>query len=383
MVDSRQVVPRRSKSVRAICDSSCFWTAYRPRPFPLHDTFVSLRRIVIRCSGVTFGERINGPCNDAVHFLADKLRSMVAIEPRAHSTDSSAHRMERRSPLRRRSRGDTGRLSPRVIVNIIQAADLLVLLAAGLFVKVELKALYATRSDGPLILATISASVVTAILLWRAHAYVLPSLHFVSTQLRLLAFPLLAGTGALAASFFLMGDVAAPFRDWPFAWFLNSAVLLMMSRCVLGRLLRRWAKAGRLARRVAVVGVGDFSREFVARLRNDPQAYTIVGLYDDRSSRIPARQEDIEVRGTVSDLLTRSRQERIDVIAIALPLSAVDRIAVILDQIGSASCRRMSDNRSRRAALYGQRVLRSRLKSGGVGQGAAPEGLESGQKAYV
>ena len=115
--------------------------------------------------------------------------------------------MERRSPLRRRSRGDTGRLSPRVIVNIIQAADLLVLLAAGLFVKVELKALYATRSDGPLILATISASVVTAILLWRAHAYVLPSLHLVSTQLRLLAFPLLAGTVALAASFFLMGDV--------------------------------------------------------------------------------------------------------------------------------------------------------------------------------
>ena len=109
----------------------------------------------------------------------------------------------------------------------------------------------------------------------------------------------------------------------------------MMSRCVLGSLLRRWAKAGRLARRVAVVGVGDFSREFVARLRNDPQAYTIVGLYDDRSSRIPARQEDIAVRGTVSDLLTRSRQERIDVIAIALPLSAVDRIAVILDQIGS------------------------------------------------
>ncbi len=244
--------------------------------------------------------------------------------------------MERRSPLRRRSRGDTGRLSPRVIVNIIQAADLLVLLAAGLFVKVELKALYATRSDGPLILATISASVVTAILLWRAHAYVLPSLHLVSTQLRLLAFPLLAGTGALAASFFLMGDVAAAFRDWPLAWFLNSAVLLMMSRCVLGRLLRRWARAGRLARRVAVVGVGDFSREFVSRLRNDPQAYTIVGLYDDRSSRIPARQEDIEVRGTVSDLLTRSRQERIDVIAIALPLSAVDRIAVILDQIGSA-----------------------------------------------
>jgi polysaccharide biosynthesis protein PslA len=261
---------------------------------------------------------------------------MGAIESTPHSTDSSVTPIERRSPVRRRSRGDTGRLSPSVIVNIVQASDFLLLLAAGLFAKAELKSPHAMRFDGPLILAIISASVVTAVLLWRAHAYVLRSLHSVSIQLRLLSTPLLAGTGILAVYLFLMGDPAASFRGWPFIWLLNGAVLLTGSRCLLGRLLRQWAKAGRLARRVAVIGVGEFSREFIARLRANPEAYTIVGLYDDRSSRIPMKQEDVAVRGTVSDLLARSRQERIDVIAVALPLKAVDRIAIILDQIGSA-----------------------------------------------
>jgi polysaccharide biosynthesis protein PslA len=61
-----------------------------------------------------------------------------------------------------------------------------------------------------------------------------------------------------------------------------------------------------------------------------------VGLYDDRLSRIPAEQEGVRVRGSVADLLERSREEQIDLIVIALPLNAMDRIAVILDQIGSA-----------------------------------------------
>ena len=62
----------------------------------------------------------------------------------------------------------------------------------------------------------------------------------------------------------------------------------------------------------------------------------MVGLYDDRLSRIPAVQDGVRVRGSVRDLLERSREEQIDLIVIALPLRAISRISMILGQIGSA-----------------------------------------------
>jgi polysaccharide biosynthesis protein PslA len=265
-----------------------------------------------------------------------QLYRMISAEPATSSANSPANPIERRSQARRLSRGDTGRLSPLVIVDVVRASDLLLLLVAGPFARLALRSLRAPWSDGQLLLATISGSVLTTFLLVRAHVYVLQSLCSVFTQLRLFAVPLLAGTGTLMVCLFLMGDEALPFREWPFVWLLISMVLLIASRCLLTRLLHQWSETGRLARRVAVVGVGDFSREFIARLRAEPQAYTIVGLYDDRLSRVPAEQEGVEVRGTVNDLLKRSRQERIDVIAVALPLSAVNRIAIVLEQIGSA-----------------------------------------------
>ena len=121
---------------------------------------------------------------------------------------------------------------------------------------------------------------------------------------------------------FLLRDDNLLFREWPFLWLLLSAVLLTASRCYVSRLLRGWAESGRLARRVAVIGAGEFSCEFIERLRAEPNAYTVVGLYDDRRSRIPGVQEGVRVRGTVRDLLERSREEQIDLIVIALPFSA-------------------------------------------------------------
>jgi polysaccharide biosynthesis protein PslA len=112
--------------------------------------------------------------------------------------------------------------------------------------------------------------------------------------------------------------------------------MLFTSRAILAPIVRSWARSGRLARRVAVIGTGDFSRVFLERLRAEPDAYTVVGLYDDRLARAPSVQDGVSVRGTVSDLLARSRQEQIDLIVIALPLGAIARISAILEQIGSA-----------------------------------------------
>jgi Undecaprenyl-phosphate glucose phosphotransferase len=227
-------------------------------------------------------------------------------------------------------------MSPTVIVNIVQAFDLLLLLFGGLAAKTMLMPLLGLRSGGSLFFATVTASLVSAAFLSRADAYLLTSLCSLGKQLKLLPISLLAGAGSMIVCLFFLRDDGPVFREWPFLWLFSSAVLLIASRCYLSHLLNRWSSSGRLARRVAVIGAGEFSREFIERLRSEPSLYTVVGLYDDRLSRIPAVQDGVKVRGSVRDLLERSRQEQVDQIVIALPLSAMSRISTILEQVGSA-----------------------------------------------
>jgi polysaccharide biosynthesis protein PslA len=261
-----------------------------------------------------------------------KLADPVVQAP----ADASATSIERRSPVRQGSRGDKRRMSPGIIVRIVQASDLLLLLFSGLLVKGVLTPQYWLRSDGALFLAILVGSVVATVFLSRAGTYRLPSLSPLGKSLRILTLPLLAGASSIVVCLFLMHDVSVVFRESPFLWLLFSAVLLTASRGYLSRLLRRWTQSGKLARRVAVIGAGEFSREFIERLRAEPDAYTVVGIYDDRRSRVPGVQEGVRVRGTVRDLLARSREEEIDLIVIALPLRAVERISRILEEIGSA-----------------------------------------------
>jgi polysaccharide biosynthesis protein PslA len=262
----------------------------------------------------------------------------VSAQQQTESADTvtSMPSMERRSPARTRSRGDKNRMSPSVIVNIVQASDLLLLLFCGLLSTSVLTPLRGLRFEGSLFLITATASFVTAAFLARAHAYLLSSLCSLGKQLKLLPVPLLAGCASMIVCLFLIRDDNLSFREWPFLWLISSAVLLVAWRCYLSRQLNIWSDSGRLARRVAVIGAGEFSREFIERLRSEPNFYTVVGLYDDRLSRIPAVQDGVRVRGSVRDLLERSREEQIDLIVIALPLSAMSRISMILEQIGSA-----------------------------------------------
>src|SRR6202453_435191 len=266
--------------------------------------------------------------------IASSLQKAASLDPPAQHTSSSSQ--ERRSPVRRGSRGDKLRISAAVIVNIVQASDLLLLLFCGWLARSMLTASPAAHVDGSLFLATVTGSFVGAVCLFRAGAYLLTSLRSLGTQLKLLPLPLVAGGGSMMVCLFLMRNDDLVYREWPFFWLFSSAVVLVASRTYLSRLLHTWIGSGRLARRVAVIGAGDFSREFIERLRSEPHSYTVVGLYDDRLSRIPAEQDGVKVRGSVQDLLERSREEQIDLIVIALPLRAIARISMIMEQIGSA-----------------------------------------------
>jgi len=126
-------------------------------------------------------------------------------------------------------------------------------------------------------------------------------------------------------------------RAFPFAFGAIAFPLLAGFRIGLRVLIQRWTKAGRFRRRIAVVGVNDFSHEFIERLQAEPDAFEIAGVYDDRLrfGRVSSIHANLPVRGSVAELVRDSREEKVDVIVIALQLNAVQRISDILEQLSS------------------------------------------------
>ena len=222
-----------------------------------------------------------------------------------------------------------------VFAGLVRTLDFLLLVVAGVVASAVVTWFVGSEVEGPVEVASIAGAVGSNLSLAHDGAYTRGAMMAVPTQLRLMIKPLLIGVFWVVACLFIFYQGQLPVRVWPLAWAASACALLALSRYPLIRLVRRWADTGRLARKIAIVGVGDFSHEFIERLKDQPNRYHIIGLYDDRHARVPPSQSGVAVRGTVADLVARSRVETVDVIVVALPLSAADRIKQIMDQLGS------------------------------------------------
>ena len=222
-----------------------------------------------------------------------------------------------------------------VMAGVVRIADLILLIVAGyLSIRIETD-LYGSYPKGPIEPASWAAALAASVSLARASAYSQSVLMSGLAQLRRLVRPLAFGAFCQIACLFVLYHGNLPFRSWPFVWGMVAAAMLGVARLPLVRLLGRWSRDGRLARKVAIVGAGEHSRVFMERLREEPGAYQVVGLYDDRMSRLPDVPLDVPLRGTVADLVQQSREEPVDVIVVALPLNAAERIKSIMEQLSS------------------------------------------------
>jgi len=219
----------------------------------------------------------------------------------------------------------------------IQVVDFALLFLAGLVTPLGYEILLKTMPAGELTVATWIGASAIVIAIRKGGGYTLLRLGQLGRSVLDTVLPVLIGWTAVAVSLFMLHGraMAMPSRAWPFAFAAASGVLLAGHRVVLHQAIRRWRRDGRLVQRVAVVGVNDFSATFLDRLAAQPDAYLVTGVYDDRQSRIPAHLQHIGVRGGVDALLSASREERIDVVVVALSLSAADRINDILTRLSS------------------------------------------------
>jgi Undecaprenyl-phosphate glucose phosphotransferase len=229
-------------------------------------------------------------------------------------------------------------LSAKIISDAVRVADfaMIVLLAVLTYVIYDVGYLADYEDLGRyLITATSSALLFSIVYQWNG-GYRFERLTFLSWQLPRI---LLAWFGTF--SFLLILAFAAKIsntysRGWASGWIIGVAMYLPLSRIGLKFVIAHLAQQGHFLRNIVVVGHGETGKRFIEKLRKSPDSGTrIVGVFDDRKSRILPLEKGVHFLGSTDDLLNFARKTQIDEIIISLPLNAGERLRTLFEKLKS------------------------------------------------
>jgi Undecaprenyl-phosphate glucose phosphotransferase len=223
-------------------------------------------------------------------------------------------------------------ISPLVLRGMFRVFEGVLVAALGLLIA-------SAYVDEPLVLsnpayvaAHVATGLATVISLELFGLYSMPALSSaLSNMARLLAGWTLAFALLLAALFFLkMGTEFS--RVWLATWYWAGCLGLISGRMILSGYLHRLASQGRLYRRAAIYGAGPVTAELISQLEGDMSGdIRICGIFDDRDDeRSPKLIAGYPRLGGLTDLVMLGRSTRLDLVIVALPISAEDRLADVM-----------------------------------------------------
>jgi Undecaprenyl-phosphate glucose phosphotransferase len=149
---------------------------------------------------------------------------------------------------------------------------------------------------------------------------------------------LLIVSGAFAlmsmAGFFL--KISEDFsRVWFGTWYVSALVIFMAFRLVMSRLIRRWARNGKMERRAVIVGGGKPAEDLIRSIEQQPyNDIRICGAFDDRDAkRSPAIVAGYPKLGNIAELIEFARIAHIDMLIVSLPITAEARVLSLLKKL--------------------------------------------------
>ena len=124
-------------------------------------------------------------------------------------------------------------------------------------------------------------------------------------------------------------------RQWSLDWLTWGLAAGVASRVVFAWAISAWTRAGRLARRTVIVGGGEQALETIRRLEQTGKgALNILGVFDDRDrARLPEDLGRYRLLGAFDDLERFCRDYKVDLLIVAFPLTAEDRIFHVLQKL--------------------------------------------------
>ena len=145
-----------------------------------------------------------------------------------------------------------------------------------------------------------------------------------------------AGSFALMALAAFVLKMSADYSRLLFGtWFVVGFVLIFGLRLVMSKLLRRWARDGRVERRAVIVGGGKAAETLIRSVEKQPyNDIRICGIFDDRDDkRSPPIVAGYPKLGTISELIEFDRIARIDMLIVSLPVTAETRVLQLLKKL--------------------------------------------------
>jgi Undecaprenyl-phosphate glucose phosphotransferase len=122
---------------------------------------------------------------------------------------------------------------------------------------------------------------------------------------------------------------------WATAWLACSATYLTASRFISWTWAAPILKDRRFHQRIAIVGGGKAAEEAINLIeRSKGLDAEVVGLFDDRfDSRSPQSIRKHKKIGKISDLAAYAREHHIDLVIVAIPMTAEQRLLQILKRL--------------------------------------------------
>ena len=226
------------------------------------------------------------------------------------------------------------RISPVILGGMTRAFELAMLTSIG----VAIAALYVTADATELAryaAASLATAVVSGGFFEIMGLYAMPAMQRRARQLpRVIAGWSMSVALLVAAVFFLkLGHEFS--RVWLAAWVICGALALIAARLALATWTRAQAKAGRLTRRAVVYGSGAACEELLKALAADPSnTIRVCGIFDDRGpDRAGTDATGPASGGRLDDLIGFARKSHIDLVLLALPVSAELRLIDLLKKL--------------------------------------------------
>ena len=182
---------------------------------------------------------------------------------------------------------------------------------------------------------TLGGSTLMVIILELADAYQQNALRRPFSQTGRILFSWLGVFAVLALIGFFL-KVSADFsRIWFGTWFLGGFLALVVLRFFLAKIIRKWARNGKMERRALIVGGGKTAEALIRSIEMQPENdIRICGIFDDRDDvRSPPVVAGYPKLGTIGELIEFARIARIDMLIVAMPLIAEARVLTLLKRL--------------------------------------------------
>lgn len=227
--------------------------------------------------------------------------------------------------------------SPPPIGLLVQVVDCMLLVLLTVVVNDQASVAHAESTGGTHLVAGLVGLAVVSLSIRQSGGYRLAVLLDLTSQAQALVPRFIFASFAYAATLILLQVAVRPAFLWSAGWCVLGYGLLAGWRALLPVVLRQRMAAGDLARRIAVVGLGESSRRLVERVRDPAAGHDhIVGVFDVDSPSL-LWHGGMPVLGSIEDLVVRSRQERVDAIVIALPAARSSELRGVCERLRSVT----------------------------------------------